>query len=79
MMNLNMRNLPGIVCLFFMGYFISSCNEMEDIHAPYIKDGETLYISKPQDMTVRSGNGRVEVSWRLTSIHNVDEAIISYD
>ncbi|MDN5214943.1 DUF4998 domain-containing protein [Fulvivirgaceae bacterium BMA12] len=78
MMNLNMINFLSIVCLFFTGYFISSCNEMEDVHAPYIKDGETLYISKPQDLTIRSGDGRVEVSWRLTSIHNVDEAIIFY-
>lgn len=78
-MNLNRLKIGVVTILMSTSAFWVSCDDQDDKHAAYLKDGETLYIAKPQDLTVRSGDRRVEVSFKLTNVHNVDEAVITYD
>ncbi|MCT4590438.1 MAG: DUF4998 domain-containing protein [Carboxylicivirga sp.] len=73
-------NIFKLISLFLLGYIVFSCGEsIDDIHSDYIKGGEKIYIPKPLDVEVKPGNNRVELSWRLTSIQNVDEVVVSYD
>ncbi len=57
---------------------LGACSEMDDNFEPYIKNGEIIYTLKPLDVAVRSGNERVELTWKMTNIHNVTEAVVTY-
>ncbi|GAB3019006.1 hypothetical protein GCM10027051_25100 [Niabella terrae] len=54
--------------LFLIGIvLIPSCKKMDDVHRQFLDMGETIYVSKADDVVTRGGNQRIEISWPLIS------------
>lgn len=54
--------------LFLLGIaLVPSCKKMDDVHRQFLDMGETIYVSKADDVVTRGGNQRIEISWPLIS------------
>jgi len=52
---------------------IYSCEDMTDNYSKYIKDGETVYLVKPDSVESYAGNGRTLIKCMLKNAFNVDK------
>src|SRR5690606_23816269 len=48
-----------------MSFMLGSCGKMDDTYRDFLKSGEIVYVAKADSLKVRSGRGRVELSWVL--------------
>ena len=60
-------------------FFIISCNDTFEIHKEYAPDGEVIYTSKVDSMTVLSGNGRIKITGFITNAFNVNEIVVKWN
>lgn len=44
----------------------ASCSKMNDLHDPYLKRGETIYVGQPDSVKAFPGNGRVVIRYWLS-------------
>ena len=51
-----MKNISYIIALFFL---LSGCSDMDSLHEEYIKDGEIIYLVKPDSITAMPGKNRM--------------------
>ncbi|WP_199112286.1 DUF4998 domain-containing protein [Snuella sedimenti] len=61
-----------------LGVFFS-CQDMEDMHSQYIKDGETKYTNKADSLQSFAGNKRVLISGFISGAFNVNEIVVTWD
>ena len=54
-------------CLFFIVLGLQGCSEMNDLHQPYLDEGEYIYAEKVDTITFGSGNERIELNLYLSS------------
>ena len=70
-------NLLGLLAFIIVtGLF--SCDDFDDNFEQYIQNGEVLYLPRPLNVKTRPGNERIEITWKLTSTHDVKETVISW-
>lgn len=71
-------NLLGLLALLIV-IGLYACDDMDDNFEQYIQNGEVLYLPRPLNVKTKSGNKRIEITWKLTSTHDVKEAVISWN
>lgn len=64
--------------LSVLGVFYS-CQDMEDIHSEYIKDGEIKYTNKADSLETFAGNKRILISGYISGAFNVNEIVVTWD
>lgn len=57
----------------------SSCNNYDDYHQDYIKNGEIIYSPKVDSVSCRSGKERVQVDFWLNKSPNVTKVHIYWN
>ena len=76
-----MKSIYHVAKLFLLlgtGIFMS-CQDMNDVHEEYIKDGELIYTNKVDSLTTMSGRNRLKINGYLTGAFNVDEIVVSWE
>lgn len=43
--------------------FLGACSEMNDLHDPYLRRGETIYVGKPDSVKIFAGNERALIRY----------------
>jgi len=57
--------------MLFLAVFATSCESFMDIHAEYVKNGETIYAPKVDSVQFIAGKGRVQFAFWLENAPNV--------
>ncbi len=65
--------------ILLLAFTIFSCDKMEDNYSQYLEGGEINYSSKPLNLMGQAGFKRIQLSWDLTTVNNVKEAIIAFN
>jgi hypothetical protein len=52
--------------MIFSLIMLAACSKMNDLHEKYLKEGETVYIAKFDQLSVSSGKKRVEIRYLLS-------------
>ena len=47
--------------------FLVSCSDMNDLHQPYLEQGEHIYAAKVDAVVVRPGNERIQLDLFYTA------------
>ena len=55
-----------------------ACSDMNDLHAPYLKDGETIYIGRALNPLPYSGKNRVKLVWDINADPKITQALIKW-
>lgn len=50
------------IALFSLG----ACSKMDDLHDPYLKRGETIYVGKPDSLKIFAGKDRVKLRYWIS-------------
>lgn len=50
-----------IICIALLAFFTQSCTKMNDLHQPYLDEGEVIYAAKVDSVASRAGKGRIEL------------------
>ncbi|SDC99366.1 DUF4998 domain-containing protein [Niabella drilacis] len=58
---------------------LCSCTKMDHEYAPYLKDGEIIYIGAPYNLEAHSGRGRVELQFTQSKDPNIIKYIIYWN
>uniref|UniRef100_UPI0032173448 DUF4998 domain-containing protein n=1 Tax=uncultured Draconibacterium sp. TaxID=1573823 RepID=UPI0032173448 len=75
-----MKNIRiQLLVLFVVTIGITSCQQMEDIHKDYIKDGETIYAGKAYDPIVLPGNGRLNIKLFFKNGGSIRNCIVEWN
>lgn len=56
-----------IICIALMAFFVQSCSKMNDLHQPYLDEGETIYAAKVDSVIAGSGKGRIQLEMFISS------------
>ncbi len=75
---MNKKNIIYLLSLIF-AFSVIGCGDMSETYSEFVKDGETIYIGKPDSIKVRSGKERVEISWLLLSDPKISKYKISWN
>ena len=54
--------------------FLVSCSDMNDLHQPYLDQGEHIYAAKVDAVVVRPGNERIQLDRSIQ--HNVLKSVL---
>ncbi len=60
-----------LVVLTLAGVY--SCKDMMEFHQEYIKNGETVYLTKMDSLVTYSGKNRIQISGFLSNAYNVNK------
>lgn len=74
-----MKNIKIIIVLIVVSAGVISCQKMEDIHAGYIKNGETIYAGKVYDPVALPGDGRIKVKLHFENGGSIRKNIIEWN
>lgn len=55
-----------IVFFALTGWLLSACSDMNDVHDPWMKDGEITYVGRIDSLHAYSGRERILISYWLT-------------
>lgn len=58
---------------------VFSCQDMNDVHQDYIKDGEIKYTNKVDSLNTFPGKERVLISGFISGAFNVDEIVVTWN
>ncbi|WP_086478512.1 DUF4998 domain-containing protein [Arenibacter amylolyticus] len=64
--------------LLVTGVFMS-CQDMNEVHEEYIKDGEIIYTNKVDSLSTYSGKNRVKIKGYITGAFTVNEIVVSWN
>ena len=64
-----------IFLTLLFGAFVS-CQDMEDIHADFIKDGEIVYAAVPDTVQTFSGYQRLQLKWLINNGANIRKSVV---
>ena len=56
-----------IGCLALMAFITQSCSKMNDLHAPYLNQGEIIYAAKVDSVAPGAGNKRIQLQMFVIS------------
>ena len=68
-------NLAIILCVSF----ISSCDDMYDIHKEYLDEGETVYLGKPYELKSFGGYERIKLTWKINADPKIEDSYIYWN
>ena len=68
-----------ILMLFFSLLCIFSCEKMSSSYEEYVKDGETIYVSRVNGVVVSPGKNRIKIAWDLGADPRVTRAKIFWN
>lgn len=74
----NLLKIMFINCIVLVLLGMQSCSEMNELHKPYLDEGELIYAEKVDTVLVGSGNERVELSMQINS-ENIKTARIFWN
>ncbi len=57
---MKIRNIY-IFCIVLLAFFVQSCTKMNDLHQPYLDEGEVIYGAKVDSVAPGAGNGRIQL------------------
>jgi hypothetical protein len=62
-----------IICIVFTVFSTLSCSKMNDLHQPYLDEGEIVYAAKVDSVAPRAGRNRIQLEMFIISqrIENV--------
>ncbi len=49
-----------VICIVLMAFFAQSCSKMNDLHQPYLDEGEIIYAAKVDSVSLGTGKGRIQ-------------------
>lgn len=58
--------------------FLVSCSEMNELHQPYLDQGEHIYAAKVDEVVVRPGDGRIQLDLFYTA-QRIKECVIYWN
>lgn len=58
--------------------FLVSCSDMNDLHQPYLDQGEHIYAAKVDEVVVRPGDGRIQLDLFYTA-QRIKECVIYWN
>ncbi|MCM4169106.1 hypothetical protein KCTC52924_00128 [Arenibacter antarcticus] len=70
-------NTFKLFLLLVSGAFIS-CQDMNEVHEEYIKDGEIIYTNKVDSLSTFGGKNRVKIKGYITGAFNVNEIVVTW-
>ncbi|HZL10675.1 MAG TPA: DUF4998 domain-containing protein [Prolixibacteraceae bacterium] len=56
-----------IVSIVLLAIFVQSCTKMNDLHQPYLDEGEIIYAAKVDSVAAKAGKGRIELEMLITA------------
>lgn len=56
-----------IICIVLMAFFTQSCSKMNDLHQPYLDEGEIIYAAKVDSVTPGTGKNRIQLELIVVS------------
>lgn len=71
------QNIVFILILVFGVFF--SCQDMNDVHQDFIKEGEIIYSNKVDSLKTYPGKERILISGFLSGAFNVDEVVVTWN
>jgi hypothetical protein len=73
------RRVCIFLCFLMAAIAIVSCEDMEDIHADFIKNGEIVYASVPDTVQTLPGNNRIQLKWLVHRGNNVTKSVVEWE
>lgn len=75
-----MKNIKYYLGVLFVSLvlFMASCSDMNDLHKQYLENGETIYTSKLDSLSVYTGKYRVKICGIIENAFGVDEIVVSW-
>ena len=75
-----MVNRTQYLLLGLLVLLVSSCDGMNDLHEPYLRQGETIYAAKVDSVSVGPGDGRAKLEvfingWKRSSFTGIRNRI----
>ena len=64
------------VCMITL--IIIACSEMNDLHEPFIKDGEQIYIGKAENVLAYPGKNRLKLTWNINADPKITTARVQW-
>ncbi|MBY5958769.1 DUF4998 domain-containing protein [Membranicola marinus] len=68
-----------IIFFFSAAIWLTGCESMEDTYWDFVKDGETIYVSKADSLQVRGGYNRAELTWLLIADPKVHQYAVYWN
>ncbi|NQU51857.1 MAG: discoidin domain-containing protein [Bacteroidetes bacterium] len=65
--------------IFGIALLFNACQNMEDIHSEYLKDGDIIYAPKPLIIQTFAGHNRIGLKYYLVNAVNVNKCIIEWN
>ena len=65
---MEIKNKLLLQILAYQVLFFSGCKDMNDLHSPYLENGEINYVARPDSVKVYGGNGRVKFDCYISDI-----------
>ena len=56
-----------IICIALTAFLTQSCNKMNDLHSPYLNEGEIIYAAKVDSVAPGAGKGRIQMEMFIIS------------
>ncbi|MDD7885136.1 DUF4998 domain-containing protein [Flavivirga sp. 57AJ16] len=66
-LKINILKITYIVCFTFLLFGMGACSDMNDLHKPYLDEGEYIYAEKVDTVITGSGRERIQLSMHLSS------------
>lgn len=64
--------------LVLFAWIFTACQEMEDIHADFIKGGEKIYAAVPDTVIVMPGDRRLQLKWLVNHGANIKKSVVEW-
>ncbi len=64
--------------LVLFAWIFTACQEMEDIHADFIKGGEKIYAAVPDTVIIMPGNHRLQLKWLVNNGANIKKSVVEW-
>ena len=58
---------------------LASCSKMDDVHQPYLNDGDLHYVGAPYDVVVIAKVASVEVQFKKTADPTIHQYIVYWN
>ena len=66
-LKINTLKIIYVVCFSLLLFGMEACSDMNDLHKPYLDEGEYFYAEKVDTVVVGSGRERIQLSMYLSS------------
>ncbi len=70
--------LKSTLFLALFSWVFVSCQDMEDIHADFIKGGEKIYAAVPDTVQTLPGNKRLQLKWLVNNGANIKKSVVEW-